>query len=322
MKTKKISLIVLTLVLLTGIAFCVESQSNDNRPVIGILLDTSPLPQLLTKHLGLKPGQGIRIGNIMAGSGADEAGLEVDDIVISFEGKDLYEREPLSNKVSQSGVGTEVSMEVIHLGQRKTVNLKLKSLSETTGWKYEIEPQIENEKSFKFGNIYSFSPDKGWTTIPEDQIPENVRTNIKSMFNEKYNSTFNDNGKQYSVTIEGNPKDKDSKITVKIDKDKELTKTIGELEEFPKDYKEAAERAIENATPKSINNIPSLSFDFDDMFVPQINSAGSPFINSPNLPGDPFLKEMEEQMKLMKEQFRILEENHQKLLNQLNQNKT
>ena len=318
MKLKQISLIVLTLIILTGIAFCVESQSDDSRPVIGILLDTSPLPPLLTKHLGLKPGQGIRIGNIMKGSSAEDAGLDVDDIVIAFEGKDLYERETLTNTVRNQGIGAEVTMDVIHLGQRKTVTLKLKPLKETKGWKYENQPLIE--RSFQPTRILSLDPNsQDWNLVLEDQLPENIKSDIRSMFKEKYNSTYTDNGKQYSVTIEGNPKDKNSKITVKIDNGNEITKTIGELEDFQKDYKEAAKKAIENATPKSMYRFPSLSFDFGDIFVPQFNS-GVPSINSPDVSSDPFLEDMEEQMKLMKEQFRMLEESHKKLLERLHEN--
>ncbi len=318
MKIKKINLIVLTLILITGIAFCVESQSENNRPVIGIALDTTPLPALLEKHLGLKPGQGIRIGNIMKGSSAEEEGLDVDDIVIALQGKDLFDRETLTNTVRQLGTGAEVPMEIIHLGQRKTVNLKLKPLSETSGWKYTNEPQVE--KIFQPGRIFRFGPgDQDWTQIFEDQLPGDVRSNIFSNFSELYTSMFNINGKQYSITIEGSPENKDSKITVKIDSDEYKT-TIGELDKLPKDYQEAAKNAIENAKQKETNRFPMFFDDTGSNLTPSLD-PDFPLMNTPNLSGNPYFQRMEEQMRLMREQFRELEQSHQKLLDHLKQEK-
>jgi hypothetical protein len=316
MRNKKISIIILTLIFTAGIAFCVESQSDNNRPVIGIALDTTPLPELLTKHLGLKPGQGIRIANIMQGSSAEEQGLDVDDIVITLEGKDLYNRETLTNTVRQAGEGAEVSMEIIHLGQRRTVTLELKALKDTTGWKYMNKPQIE--RSFQPGRILRFDPgSQDWMQVFDEQIPENVKLNIHSNFNELYSSVNNINGKQYSVKIEGSPKDKDSKITVKIDND-EYTTTIGELDKLPQEYQEAAKNAIENAKQKETNRFPMFFDDSDNDLMPRLD-MGSPGINIPNdIDSNPFFQRMEEQMKLMQEQFRDLKESHQKLLEHLN----
>ena len=35
------------------------SYAQDKQPFLGVLLDESPLPELLTKHLRLEPGAGI-----------------------------------------------------------------------------------------------------------------------------------------------------------------------------------------------------------------------------------------------------------------------
>ncbi|MBN2589219.1 MAG: PDZ domain-containing protein [Sedimentisphaerales bacterium] len=317
MRTKRISLIVLTLILTTGIAFCVESQPDDNRPVIGIILDTTPLPELLIKHLGLKSGQGIRISNIKKGSSAEEQGLDRDDIVIAIQGKDLFDRKTLTNTVRQAGVGAEISMEVIHLGQRKTINLKLKPSNNATGWKYQDEPQIE--KSFLPGRIYRIGPgDEGWTQILGEQIPDDIKSSINTVFNEMYSSTSFIDGKMYSVTIKGSPKDNDSKITVKIDNDKYET-TIGKLDELPSEYQEAAKNAIEKAKQKETTQIPMFFDDTGGNIMPRLN-LDSPSINTPNTSSNPFFQRMEEQMRLMQGRFRELEQSHQKLLEHLNEN--
>ena len=318
MKTKHIIVIVSTLLFATGMAFCADSQSNGNQAVIGIGLDSAPLPDLLVKHLVLQPGQGIRISNIMKGSAADEAGLERDDILISFQGKDVYDRDALVNGVQKAGVGTEVSLQIIHLGQRKTVSLKLKAERETPEWKYAEEPQVE--QFFQPGRIFRFTPgDQDWTQIFKDQIPGDVKSNINSFFNELYSYHYNSNGKQYSVTIEGSPDANDSTITIKIDKDQYKT-TIGELDKIPEKYREAAKNAVKDAKEKQSGRAftaPSWPDEFGDNFMPKLR-MDSPLLNTPDDFPNSFYKKMEEQMNQMQQRFKELQENQQKLMDQLN----
>lgn len=318
MKMKQISLIVLMIFFTTGIALCAESSTNENRSAIGIRLDSAPLPELLVKHLGLKPGQGLRIANVMKNSAADEAGLERDDIVIGFQGKDVSDAAALTNEVRQIGIGKEVSLEIIHLGQRKTVTLKLKAvITGTPEWKYPDEPQVE--QFFQPGRIFRYIPDDNdWAQIFNNQIPNDVRANINSIFNEMYSSTYLINGKTYSVTIEGSPNDNASRITVKIDNNDYKT-TIGEIDKMPKDYQEAAKKAIDNAKQKAKNHFPSFPDGFGSTIMPPLNSNG-PQINTPNSSSDEFIQRMEEQMKQMQKQFRELEESHQRLLKRLDPN--
>ena len=117
-------------ILKAGIAAGTEQVKGERAYVgMGIKLDPIPLPDLLRKHLDLSPDQGIRIINIYRDSPADKAGLERDDIIIGFQGKDLNSNSELVSAVRQAGVGAEVSLEVIHLGQRKTVELKLEAVN-------------------------------------------------------------------------------------------------------------------------------------------------------------------------------------------------
>ncbi len=320
MKTKQIILIVSTLLFTTGMAFCADSQSSNTRPAIGILLDHAPLPELLVKHLGLQDGQGIRIANVMKGSAGDDAGLERDDIITGFQGKDLYDGDTLVKAVQQAKAGDEVSLQIIHLGQRKTVTLKLKAMSETSDWKYPDEPQIE--QYFQPGRVFRLNPgDRNWIQIFEDQIPGNIRSNINSFFNQLYSFYYNADGKQYSVTIEGDPNDNASTITINIDNDQYKT-TIGELDKVPEKYREAAKNAIEDARQKRTNkdfSAPSRPDEFGDNFMPKLRTD-SPLLNTPDndFPNS-FYKKMEEQMNQMQERFKELEKSQQKLLDRFNE---
>ena len=318
MKTKHIIVIVSTILFTTGMAFCADSQSSDTHPVIGIALDSAPLPALLIKHLGLQQGQGIRIANVLKGSAAEEAGLDRDDIIIGFQGKDLYDGDTIVKAVQQAKAGDEVSLQIIHLGQRKTVTLKLKVVGNTSDWKYPNEPQAES--FFQPGRVFRLTPgDQGWTQIFNDQLPGDIKSNINSFFNEIYSYHYNTDGKQYSVTIEGDPNDNASTITVKIDNDQYKT-TIGELDKIPEKYRDAAKNAIESAKQKRSNrdfSIPNWQDGFGDNFMPKLR-MDSPLLNVPDGSPNSIYKQLEDQMKQMQEQFKELEKNQQQLLNRFN----
>ena len=76
--------------------------AQEQRPYLGVNLDSAPLPELLTKHLRLDPGQGIRINNIMADSPADKAGLDRDDIVAAFDGQKVTGQEQFITAVRKA----------------------------------------------------------------------------------------------------------------------------------------------------------------------------------------------------------------------------
>ena len=133
MKTRNITLFISTALLLAGMAF--GAESDNTQPYLGVLLDMAPLPELLTKHLGLPPGQGVRIRNIQKNSPAEETGLERDDIVIRIGGKDIYKYESIVLTVQEAQVGEEISLEVIHLGKHKTVKVKLAAAKGEPVWK-------------------------------------------------------------------------------------------------------------------------------------------------------------------------------------------
>ena len=70
MKTTNVCVILLV----TLLTLNAPASGREERPYIGVMLDTSPLPELLTKHLELPSGRGIRVSNVVVDSPADRAG--------------------------------------------------------------------------------------------------------------------------------------------------------------------------------------------------------------------------------------------------------
>ncbi len=242
MKTKKIALMFCVVLFFGGTVLCAQLDSIEGRPRIGVLLDMKPLPDLLIKHLRLEPQQGIRISNIQEDSPADRAGLQQDDIIIGFEGQEVKSNKQLIDAVQKAGVGAEVSLEVIQLGERNVVKLKLDSMEKEFDLKYPHEPEIF--QSWRPGKVFRFKPgDKNWTEI---ELPFDKTLEV-------YDYYYSDDGK-YSVTIEGNPEDEDSLITVRLGDDSYQT-AVGKIDNLPEKYRKVAQKALENAKKHSKQRI-------------------------------------------------------------------
>ena len=240
MKTKKIALI-LCVVLLCGSTFLyAKSDSTEEQARIGVLLDNRPLPDLLVKHLRLEPDQGVRISNIQQNSPADKAGLERDDIIIGFEDEKIKSLEQLVDAVQQAGVGAQVSLEIIHLGQRKTIDLQLEAIKDEPGLKYPSEPEIF--QSWRPGRMFRFKPgDKDWI---EMELPFDGKSF------EVYEYHHSDDGEDCSITIEGDPEDEDTLITVSIGNDEYKT-TVGEIDKLPEKFRIVAEDTLKKSKKHS-----------------------------------------------------------------------
>lgn len=244
MKTRNVT-IILAIALCSAVpALCADSQATDKPAWMGVLLDPMPLPDLLIKHLGLSPGQGVRIGNVHRGSPADKAGLERDDIIIAFQGKDVDDYDTFVDAVRKAGVGTEVSLTVIHLGQRQTVKLTLEPATDNLDLKYPSEPQMV--QSWRPGKIFRFRPgDEDWMEILPDGVPSELDTNIRKFFKELYTYHHAD-GENYTITIEGNAADEDATITVEVG-DAEYKTTAKHIDKLPEKYREPAKQALKDA---------------------------------------------------------------------------
>lgn len=84
----------------------------------------------MAKALGLKEIKGALVVNIFQGGPADSAGIKREDILTSFDGKDIKNMSDLPMVVAETPVGKNVVVKVIRNG--KEMDLKIK-VGEMTG---------------------------------------------------------------------------------------------------------------------------------------------------------------------------------------------
>ena len=316
MNARKMVWVMMVALMLSGAV-----NAKEGRPYIGVRLDAEPLPELLSKHLGLKPGQGIRIRNVNVGSPADQAGFERDDIIIRFQGHDVMDLDQFVHAVQSAGSGTKVTLEIVHLGQRKTLEIELAVLQGSPKWKYPPEPEAVT--TWRPGKVFRVAPDgDDWVEIRIDDMPD-VSTEIKRFFNQVHTYHHSTDGEDYTISIEGDPRDEKSQVTVHAEDGKYST-GVGQLEALPEKYRDSAREAIESAKKSSKKLFLTDKFRlpkppkpdayrkyFEQIKIPRPN------IEEWSERKDQALEKLQEQMEGLQRRMEEFERHHQETLEKL-----
>lgn len=224
-----------------------EPQTRQPRPYVGARL-SSDIPDLLRKHLGLEPEQGVLVENIYRDGPADKAGLEKDDILLSVDGTPLSHPHEIYRYIRQVGAEQTITVELIHRGQTKQVAIRLEPMDglfrrDRSGWKYPIEP--DESMIIRPGRMFRMPPgQREWIEIPLDQLDEDtVRVPDLDV---QYHFLHDDGQTEFTVVIEGNPNKPDASITVKTP-DKEYFTTLQQVDKLPSEYRQTVLNDVEKA---------------------------------------------------------------------------
>jgi membrane-associated protease RseP (regulator of RpoE activity) len=90
-------------------------------------VDLEPLPHALASQLpGVLPkGQGVLIGFVEKGSPAEKAGMQADDVLLSFNKTDVYSPDQLIKVVRETKPGTTVVVGLVRGGKATTADVTI-----------------------------------------------------------------------------------------------------------------------------------------------------------------------------------------------------
>ncbi len=258
---RKISTLLVFFVLVYSISLtCVYAADKelkyDKTPFLGVRVSDKPtveITPLFAKHLQIKPGQGLRIINVACGSAAAKAGVRRDDIIISCNGIDIDTLDKLHNVIVSTGVGKKMSVDIICNGKRRSLNLTVGQMGKTPGkWKYPPEP-IQKEVLTP-GKIYLQNPITGtWDTVAINDVPLEMRQHLQDFIRWYSEYDYIVDGKKVTVTINGNPNEKASVISVYKDK-KCFQKTVGQIDQLPEGTRKYASQALKKAKKENVDS--------------------------------------------------------------------
>jgi len=321
MKLRNVSLMFLVILLTISALLYAKSESPNIRTIFGARLDKRPLPDFLAKHLGLSSGQGFRIINLHHDGPAHKAGLEKDDILVGFQGQDVTDADEFVTAIRQSSPGAEVKLDIIHLGKRKTVKVKLGLFEGSEyDWVYPMEPEFIGRQISRPGRAYRMDRE-GWVQVPLDQIPREVELKVTGdskdstidLLKEVYSSSYFDGDKNYTITIVGNPNDEDAEVYVRIG-DTNYETTVQKIEKLPKEYRAIAEGALQDARKSSKEADLEHQLHFRESYTP---SPPSYTPASQFGPGEQILDRIEKHMRELQQRLEKLEKLQEKVLEQL-----
>ncbi|MDH7599150.1 MAG: PDZ domain-containing protein [Sedimentisphaerales bacterium] len=237
-----------TVIALVGFLASTSTAQRQDVGFLGIMLDRTPLPEILIRHLGLQQGKGLRIENICEDSPADQAGLERDDILLTVNGHDVNDVRHFGRIIGRAGVGSVVRLEVIQKGHRQTIEIKLAQRPKEPRWKYPPEPRAM--MGWRIGGIFRQDPQSGrW--VPFDQLQDaNTPPPPLPFPREVYTFNYGDGADRVSVVIEGNPRSNSAKVTVRAGQ-AEYTSTIDQIDKLPAIYRDQVSQAIQRARRES-----------------------------------------------------------------------
>jgi serine protease Do len=107
----------------------------------------------IAEAFGLPEPTGALVASVAEGGPAAASGIEVGDVIVTFDGKPIRSMRELPRVVAQTDVGKSVQVEVVHEGQRKTVAVVLGELpeKETTVASVESGEPVEPEAEAPLG---------------------------------------------------------------------------------------------------------------------------------------------------------------------------
>ncbi len=90
----------------------------------------APVSPEAARPAGLDAARGALVVEVVAGSPAARAGIEPGDVIVGFQGAAVSAPRDLTRRVGSTPPGTEVQLEVVRRGARRTVTARLGELPE------------------------------------------------------------------------------------------------------------------------------------------------------------------------------------------------
>jgi len=98
---------------------------------LGVLIQ--PVDEDIAKSLELSEAQGALVAKVFEDSPAAKAGIEVGDVIVSFDGQEIRKSNDLPSIVAATPVGKAVQVTVVRSGRQETLDVTIAKLEEAAG---------------------------------------------------------------------------------------------------------------------------------------------------------------------------------------------
>jgi len=84
----------------------------------------------LQKSMKLNVSKGALIADVVKGGPADEAGLQKNDVVTAYQGKEIPDASSLQNEVANTSIGQKITLTVLRKGKSRDLKVKIGDLQD------------------------------------------------------------------------------------------------------------------------------------------------------------------------------------------------
>jgi len=109
----------------------------------------------LANAFDIEPGLGAVVTRVMQGSAADEAGLQVGDVITAVDGNKLRNADSLRNTIGLLLVGKTITLDILRAGQAKTLEATVTETQKQVAQQGPVHPKLSGAT---FGDLEQSSP--------------------------------------------------------------------------------------------------------------------------------------------------------------------
>jgi serine protease Do len=110
------------------IADQLKTKGRVSRGWLGVLIQE--VTRDLADSFGMSKPSGALVARVLPDSPAEQAGIEVGDVILSFDGRDVAESTALPPIVGRTPVGTDATVKVLRSGKEKELKVRIGELPE------------------------------------------------------------------------------------------------------------------------------------------------------------------------------------------------
>ena len=111
-----------------GVVSQLREFGETRRGWLGVRIQ--PVTDEIAESLGIKVAKGALVSGIIKGGPVDNGVIEVGDVIVKFDGRDIDESRELPLAVAESPVGKVVDVVIMRKGEEMTVKVTLGRLEE------------------------------------------------------------------------------------------------------------------------------------------------------------------------------------------------
>jgi serine protease Do len=128
------------------------------RGLLGVFIDD--MTPAKAEQLGLKNIEGVYISRVTSGSGAEDAGLQRGDVIISINGVSTPTLPEMQEQIGRLRPGNQAEIGYIRQGEKKSTKVTLKNKSNSTALVNGSDDQFLRELGFELRELTPLELDR------------------------------------------------------------------------------------------------------------------------------------------------------------------